>query len=72
MKLPFVSNSGVRMPNRSSTVSNTSCCRYSARSTIETGTEDFTISGTCACSGGNFMPGGIPWNSRPSSINDSP
>jgi hypothetical protein len=62
MKPPASSNFAVSMENSSSTVSNTSGCPYSARRSIETGTEDFTMSGICACSGGSAMPGGTPWN----------
>jgi hypothetical protein len=72
MKLALPSSIGVSIESRSSTVSNTSCWRYSARSTIAIGTEALTIKGICACSGGNATPGGMPWNIRPSSISDSP
>jgi hypothetical protein len=62
MKPPALSNFSASMENSCSTVSNTSGCRYSARRSIEIGTEDFTISGICACSGGSVTPGGTPWN----------
>ena len=72
MKLPARSNFADWIDNRSRTVSCTAGYRYSARSTTEIGTDDFTINGISDCSVGRAIPGGTPWDITPPSIRDSP